>query len=89
VFSYGDSRVSANVMVAAYNLTDSSWKDLTAQLGINEAWVTVNLPEFFGPRGGLIWNVGAFHGGYGGLGATTPASTRPISSGARTRSARR
>jgi hypothetical protein len=40
VFSYGDSRVSANVMVAAYNLTDSSWKDLTAQLGINEAWLT-------------------------------------------------
>jgi hypothetical protein len=68
VFSYGDARVSANVMVAAYNLSDAGWKDLTAQLGINEAWVTVNQPDFFGSRGGFIWNVGAFHAGYGGTG---------------------
>jgi hypothetical protein len=68
LFSYGDSRVSANVMIAAYNLTDASWKDLTAQLGINQAWITINLPEFFGPKGGLLWNVGAFNAGYGGAG---------------------
>jgi len=68
MFSYGDARVSANVMIAAYNLSDSSWKDLSAQLGINEAWLTFNFPEFFGPKGGFIWNVGSFHGGYGSAG---------------------
>jgi hypothetical protein len=68
LLSYGDSRVSANVMIAAYNLTDASWKDLTAQLGINQAWLTINLPELFGPKGGLLLNVGAFNAGYGGAG---------------------
>src|SRR5260221_2413751 len=72
LFSYGDARVSANVMIAAYNLSDSSWKDLSAQLGLNEAWLTFNFPEFFGPKGGFIWNVGSFHGGFRGAGPGRP-----------------
>jgi hypothetical protein len=68
LFSYGDARVSANVMLASYALSDASWKDLTAQLGINQAWVTFNFPDFFGKNGGFVWNVGAFQGGYGSPG---------------------
>ena len=67
-FSYGNAKVFANVKLASYNLTDANWKDLTAQLGINQAWITVNLPELFGPRGGILWNVGAFNGRYGSPG---------------------
>lgn len=67
-FSYGNAKVFANVKLASYNLTDANWKDLTAQLGVNQAWVTVNLPELFGPKGGILWNVGAFNGRYGSPG---------------------
>src|SRR3954454_2849852 len=67
-FAYGNARVFGTVQVASYNLTDASFKDLTAQLGINQAWVTINLPDFFGDRGGLRWNIGGFSDGYGGSG---------------------
>jgi hypothetical protein len=67
-FIYGNARVFGTVQLASYNLTDASFKDLTAQLGINQAWVTVNLPDFFGDKGGLRWNVGGFSDGYGGSG---------------------
>ncbi|HET6282624.1 MAG TPA: hypothetical protein VFH73_16790 [Polyangia bacterium] len=66
--SYGNAKVFANVKLAAYNLTDASWKDLTAQLGVNQAWITINLPELFGPKGGILWNVGVFNGRYGSPG---------------------
>jgi hypothetical protein len=64
-FAYGTARVFGSVQLASYNLTDASFKDLTAQLGVNQAWVTVNLPDFFGDRGGLRWNIGGFSDGYG------------------------
>ncbi len=67
-FSYGNSRVTANVLVAAYNLTDSGYRNLQSQLGINEAFLTLDFPEVFGPRGGLVWNVGAFQNRYGAAG---------------------
>jgi hypothetical protein len=67
-FAYGNARVFGTVQIASYNLTDANFKDLTAQLGINQAWVTVNLPDFFGDRGGLRWNIGGYSDGYGGSG---------------------
>jgi hypothetical protein len=67
-FSYGNARVFGTVALAAYNHTDAGFKDLVAQLGINQSWVTINLPDLFNDRGGLLINVGSFAGGYGSAG---------------------
>src|SRR4029453_15019377 len=67
-FIYGNARVFATVQIASYNLTDASFKDLTAQLGINQAWLTINLPNLLGDRGGVRWNIGGFSDGYGATG---------------------
>jgi hypothetical protein len=66
--SYGNARVFGTVMLAAYNHSDAGFRDLPSQLGVNQAWVTFNLPTLFGDRGGLLINVGSFSGGYGGTG---------------------
>jgi len=62
---YGNGKVTANVVVAAYDVSDASYRDLLSQLGINQAFLTFNLPRLFGDRGGLTWNVGAFSNRYG------------------------
>jgi hypothetical protein len=68
-FSYGNTRVTGNVLVAAYNITDGGYRNLQAQLGINQAFVTIDgadiLPD---NRGGLVWNVGVFQNAYGAAG---------------------
>ncbi len=66
--SYGNGTASATVAVAAFDITDSSYRNIQAQLGINEAFVTLRLPRLLGPRGGIVWNVGAFQNGYGTAG---------------------
>jgi hypothetical protein len=68
VLSYGNQRVSANVVIASYNITDAGYKDTLAQLGINESFLTLRAPTAFGARGGLVWNVGAFSNRYGTAG---------------------
>jgi hypothetical protein len=67
-FAYGNDRASAHVIVAAYNFTDAGYRDLQAQLGINQAFVTLDFPRAFGRWGGLIWNVGGFANAYGAAG---------------------
>jgi hypothetical protein len=64
-FQYGNGTVSANVVIAAYDITDASYRDLLSQLGIAQSFVTINSPQAFGDRGGLTWNVGAFSNRYG------------------------
>lgn len=64
-FSYGNSRASATVVIGAYSLTSGGYRDLQAQQGIDQAFVTVRFPEAFGDLGGLLWRVGAFHDRYG------------------------
>lgn len=66
--SYGTTRARGTVVVAAYNLTDAGWRDPSAQLGIHQAWVTLNFPDIFGPALELEWNVGAFSNRYGAAG---------------------
>ena len=68
VFSYGNSIAVGNVSVATYNITDSGWRKLQSQLGINQAFVTLNFPRAFKSRGGLTWNVGIFDNRYGSAG---------------------
>jgi len=62
---YGNGTVAANVVLAAYDITDASYRDLLSQLGINQAFVSFELPRLFGARGGINWNVGAFSNRYG------------------------
>ena len=66
--SYGNGTASATVAIAAFDITDSSYRNIQAQLGINEAFVTLRLPRLLGPKGGIVWNVGAFQNGYGTAG---------------------
>ena len=68
VFSYGNSIAVGSVSIASYNITDSGWRNLQSQLGIDQAWVTLNFPRAFGEMGGLTWNVGVFANRYGGAG---------------------
>jgi hypothetical protein len=66
-FSAGNAKVSGTVILAAYNLTDAGWTNLTAQLGITQAFLTVRLPNLW-KRLSLLANVGAFSNGYGAAG---------------------
>jgi hypothetical protein len=62
---YGNGTVSANVVLAAYDISDASYRDLLSQLGISQSFISFDLPELFGDDGGLVWNVGAFSNRYG------------------------
>lgn len=64
-FSYGNSRVTGTVIVDAYNQTDGSYKNLQAQQGIDQVFLTTNVPEAFGDHGGLVVNIGTFANRYG------------------------
>jgi hypothetical protein len=64
-FSYGDKTVSANVVLEAYDISEASYKNLQAQLGIAQSFVSLNFPTLLGDKGGLSANVGAFVGRYG------------------------
>lgn len=68
IFSYGNAIAVGNVSIATYNITDGGWRNLQSQLGIDQAFVTLNFPRAFGKRGGLKWNVGVFGNRYGAAG---------------------
>jgi hypothetical protein len=67
-FAYGNDRASAHVLLGAYNFTDAGYRDLQAQLGINQAFITLDFPRLFGKYGGVLMNVGAFANAYGAAG---------------------
>ncbi|MBN1654839.1 MAG: hypothetical protein JXA30_13795 [Deltaproteobacteria bacterium] len=67
-FSYGNSRVKANVHIASWHITDGGFRYIQAQLGIDQAFVSLDYPTVFGPRGGLKWTVGIFQNTYGAAG---------------------
>jgi hypothetical protein len=67
-FHYGNSRVKATVQIASYNLTDSGYRRLESNLGINQSYLTINFPEFVNENGRLILTVGGFTNRYGAAG---------------------
>ena len=67
-FSYGNSRAMATVIVNAYSVTDGGYRNLQAQQGIDQAFLTLNFPEALGDYGTLIWNIGTFQNRYGMMG---------------------
>jgi hypothetical protein len=68
IFSYGTARATGTVILAASNLTDAGFRNLQAQLGINQAFVSLSFPDAFGDAGGLTLTVGAFSNRYGTAG---------------------
>ncbi len=67
-FHYGNDRVKATVQIASYNLTDSGYRRLESNLGINEAFLTMTWPEFISENGRLTLIAGAFTNRYGAAG---------------------
>ena len=68
-FLYGNARVTGNVSIAAYNISDGGYRNLQSQLGIDQAFVTIDESDLLSSgRGGLIWNVGVFQNRYGAAG---------------------
>jgi hypothetical protein len=67
-FIYGNSTVSGTTVLAAQTLMDAAgYYDIPKQLGVNDAFVTVNATKYFGFPFQL--NVGAYTGRYGAMGA--------------------
>jgi hypothetical protein len=67
-FHYGNDRVKSTVQIASYNLTDSGYRRLESNLGINEAFLTLSYPEFINDNGRLTVLAGGFTNRYGAAG---------------------
>jgi hypothetical protein len=68
-FHYGNDRVKATVQIASYNLTDSGYRRLESNLGINQAFLTLLWPELGGSENWhLTLTVGGFTNRYGAAG---------------------
>ena len=66
-FIYGNSTVSATVILAGTSAIDAAgYYDPVAQMGVNDAYLTVNLTKRLGFP--LQINVGAYTGRYGAMG---------------------
>ncbi|HXK19844.1 MAG TPA: hypothetical protein VNG33_18665, partial [Polyangiaceae bacterium] len=63
--SYGTPRATATISIAGYNQTIAGYRDLEAQLGINQAFVTLQFPGTFGRYGDLSLTAGSFSDRYG------------------------
>ncbi len=68
-FHYGNDRVKATVQIASYNLTDPGYRRLESNLGINQAYITLQWPELGGNENlHLTATVGGFTNRYGAAG---------------------
>ena len=88
-FHYGNDRVKATVQIASYNITDSGYRRLESNLGINEAFLSMTWPEFISEDARLTLIAGRTRTGTARRGDTTLAGTRRTCSGERTRPGRR
>jgi hypothetical protein len=67
-FIYGNKTVSGTVIMAASTFSDAAgYYNIPAQLGVNDAFITVNATKYFGFPFQLY--VGAYTGRYGAMGA--------------------
>jgi hypothetical protein len=67
-FHYGNDRAKATIQIASYNITDSGYRRLEANLGINQAYLTLKFPNIINENGRLNLSVGAFTNRYGAAG---------------------
>jgi len=68
IFQYGNSRATATMAIASYNITAGNWRELQDQFGIDRAFLTLTFPDAFGDAGMMVWNVGVFGDRYGAMG---------------------
>lgn len=67
-FHYGNSLARATIQVASYNLTDAGYRRLEANLGINQAYLTLQPRPFLSGRLQVGLTVGGFSDRYGAAG---------------------
>jgi hypothetical protein len=67
-FTYGTPRAQMTVSIAGYNQSAAGYRNLQAQLGINQAFVTLSFPDALGRIGGLKLTAGSFVNRYGTAG---------------------
>lgn len=67
-FSYGNSRAMATVILNSYAVGDGGYRNLQAQQGMDQAFLTLNFPDVLGDYGTLTWNIGTFQNRYGTMG---------------------
>ena len=65
---YANQNVSANLAIATYSPSDAGYNSPAANLGISNAFVTLNYPQLFGDRAGMVAHIGSFTNRYGGAG---------------------
>jgi hypothetical protein len=67
-FHYGNDRAQATVQIASYNITDAGYRRLEANLGVNQAYLTLNFPDIITENGRINLTVGGFTNRYGAAG---------------------
>ena len=67
-FNYGGARAKGTISIAGYNQTLAGYRELQSQLGINQAFITLNFPGAFGRYGDLSLVAGSFSNRYGTAG---------------------
>ena len=67
-FHYSNARVKTTVQIASYNMTDSGYRRLESNLGINQAFMSINFPELFDENSRFTLTVGGFTNRYGAAG---------------------
>jgi hypothetical protein len=67
-FHYGNDRAKATIQLASYNITDAGYRRVEANLGVNQAFLTLNFPNIISENGRLTLTVGAFTNRYGAAG---------------------
>src|SRR3569623_1871167 len=67
-FSYGNSRAMMTIIVDSYSQPSAGYRNLQAQQGIDQAFLTLNFPEAFGDRGGIVLTAGSYQDSYGTAG---------------------
>ncbi len=68
LFSYGTPRAKGTLSIASYNQSIAGYRELQAQLGVNQAFVALNFPGSLGPNGDVSLTVGSFSNRYGTMG---------------------
>ncbi len=68
LFSYGTARAKGTLSIASYNQSIAGYRELQAQLGINQAFVALDFPGALGPNLDISLTVGSFSNRYGTMG---------------------
>jgi|GEM_PF-6076598 len=63
-----NKNVKGTLVLAATTFFDTGYSNLDQMGGVSQAYLTLRVPDLFGNRGGVAWNVGSFSNRYGAAG---------------------